>query len=140
MARFGKELPLDLIKQFEELANGGAEKMMKEMVDAGAAVAEKNMRTNMRKAFKDSSRLEKCLVKTNVYKTPSDDGINEKVGFYGYFVNEQGKTVPAPLVAQAREYGTSKGESKKPFMRKSFKKAEITDAMLRVQEKYLKDE
>ena len=140
MARFNAELPNDLIKQFQDLAEGGAEQMMKEMVDVGADIAEKNIRANMRKAFKDTSRLEKCLVKTKAYKTPSDDGIGEKVAFYGYFVNEQGKTVPAPLVAQAREYGTSKGEAKKPFLRKSFKKSEITDAMLKVQEKYLKDE
>lgn len=140
MAKFNAELPHDLIKQFNELAGGGAEKMMKEMVDAGADVAEKNIRANMRKAFKDSSRLEKCLVKTKAYKTTSDDAIGEKVAFYGYFENEQGKTVPAPLVVQAREYGTSKGEAKKPFIRKSFKKAEITDAMLKVQEKYIKDE
>lgn len=140
MARFKAELPNDLLKQFQDLANGGAEQMMKEMVDVGATVAEKNIRANMRKVFKDSSRLEKCLVRTKTYKTPSDDGVNEKVAFYGYFVNEQGKKVPAPLVAQAREYGTSQGETKKPFIRKSFKKAEITDAMLKVQEKYLKDE
>lgn len=140
MARFNAELPNDLIQQFKELADGGAEQMMKEMVDAGAEVVEKNVRNNMRKAFKDTSRLEKCLVKTKAYKTPSDDGVSEKVAFYGYFQNEQGKTVPAPLVAQAREYGTSKGEAKKPFIRTAFKKNEITDAMLKVQEKYIKDE
>lgn len=140
MAKFKSELPLELMKQFESLADGGAKKMLGEMVDAGAEVVEKNIRSNMRKAFKDPSRLEKCLVKTKVYKTPSDDGVNEKVGFYGYFENEQGKTVPAPLVAQAREYGTSKGEAKKPFIRPSFKKSEITSAMLKVQERYIKDE
>lgn len=140
MAKFSAELPNDLIDQFKGLADGGAETMMKEMVDAGADVVEKNIRSNMRKVFKDTSRLEKCLVRTKVYKTPSDDGVNEKVAFYGYFQNEQGKTVPAPLVAQAREYGTSRGEAKKPFMRTAFKKGEITDAMLKVQEKYIKDE
>ena len=140
MAKFNAELPNDLIKQFDELANGGAEKMMSEMVDAGADVVEQNVRANMKKSFEDTSRLEKCLVKTKAYKTPSDDGIGEKVAFYGYFVNEQGKTVPAPLVAMAREYGTSKGERKKPFIRKAFKKGEITEAMLKVQGKYIKDE
>lgn len=140
MAKFSAELPYDLIKQFNELADGGAEKIIKEMVDAGADVAEKNIRANMRKAFKDTSRLEKCLVKTKAYKTTSDDAIVVKVGFYGYFVNEQGKTVPAPLVAQAREYGTKHGEKQRRFMFRAFKKAEITDAMLKVQEKYIKDE
>ena len=140
MAKFNAELPNDLIKQFDELANGGAEKMMSEMVDAGADVVEQNVRANMKKSFEDTSRLEKCLVKTKAYKSPSDDGIGEKVAFYGYFVNEQGKTVPAPLVAMAREYGTSKGERKKPFIRNAFKKGEITEAMLKVQGKYIKDE
>lgn len=140
MAKFSTELPLDLIEQFKSLADGGAEKMLGEMVDAGAEVVEQNIRANMSKAFKDPSRLEKCLAKTKVYKTPSDDGVNEKVAFYGYFENEDGKTVPAPLVAQAREYGTSKGEQKKPFVRPAFKKAQITQAMLKVQEKYIHDE
>ena len=40
----------------------------------------------------------------------------------------------------AREYGTSSGESKKPFFRKSFKKAQIENAMKKVQEKYLSKE
>lgn len=139
MAKFNTELPHDLIEQFKQLEQG-TEKMLGEMVDAGAEIVEKNIRANMKKAFKNPSRLEKCLTKTKVYKTPSDDGVNEKVAFYGYFENEQGKTVPAPLVAQAREYGTSKGEAKKPFVRPSFKKAEITSAMLKVQEKYIHDE
>ena len=81
MAKFSAELPNDLIKQFQDLADGGAEKMMKEMVDAGADVVEKNLRANMRKVFKDPSRLEKCLVKTKTYKTKSDDGVNKKVAF-----------------------------------------------------------
>lgn len=140
MAKFSAELPNDLIKQFKELADSGAEKMMSEMVEAGAEIVEKNIRSNMRNAFKDTSRLEKCLVRTKAYKTPSDDGVSEKVAFYGYFENEDGKTVPAPLVAMAREYGTSRGEKKKRFIGTAFKKAQITEAMLKVQEKYLKDE
>ena len=140
MAKFNSELPLELIEQFKSLADGGAEKMLKEMTQAGADVVEKNIKSNMTKSFKDASRLGKCLKKTKAYKTASDDGVNTKVAFYGYFVNEQGKTVPAPLVAMAREYGTSKGEAKKPFIRKSFKKAEITQAMLKVQEQHLKNE
>lgn len=140
MAKFGAELPLELIEQFKELADGGAEKMLGEMVDAGAEIAMNNIKSNMGKSFDSTERLEKCLVKTKVYKTKSDDGINSKVAFYGYFINEQGKKVPAPLVAMAREYGTSRGEAKKPFIRKAFKKAEITSAMLKVQEKYIPNE
>ena len=93
MAKFSTELPLDLIEQFKSLADGGAEKMLGEMVEAGAEVVENNIRANMQKSFKSTKGLEKCLVKTKVYKTPSDDGVNEKVAFYGYFENEQGKTV-----------------------------------------------
>ena len=114
--------------------------MLGEMVDTGAEIAMNNIKSNMGKSFDSTERLEECLVKTKVYKTKSDDGINSKVAFYGYFINKQGKKVPAPLVAMAREYGTSKGEDKKPFIRKSFKKAEITSAMLRVQEKYIPNE
>jgi hypothetical protein len=40
-------------------------------------------------------------------------------------------------MAMAREYGTSSGERKKPFLRKSFKKTEIEQAMKQVQEKYI---
>lgn len=140
MAKFKAELPAELIQQFKALADGGAKTMIKEMVDAGADVVLKNVKANMASSFDDASRLEKNLVKTKVYKTPSDDGENSKVAFYGYFVNEQGKTVPAPLVAQAREYGTSRGEAKKPFIRKAFKKNEITQAMLKVQERHLNNE
>ena len=41
--------------------------------------------------------------------------------------------VPVALIAIAREYGTSSGEKKKPFFRKSFKKSEIEQAMLKAQ-------
>lgn len=179
MAKFKAELPNDLIKQFERLAEGGASKMLEEMTKAGAEVAYNNVQKNMKKSFKDTSRLEKTLRITRTYRTKSDDGVNTKVGFYGYLEGTEGKTtkftrtktygklnkkgkviwqnrkrvgqtstktyshdygVPAPLVAIAREYGTSSGEKKKPFFRKSFKKAEITQAMLKVQEKYLKNE
>lgn len=140
MAKFKAELPLELIKQVEKLANGDASKMLEEMTQAGAEVAYNNVQSNMKKAFDDTERLEKCLVKSRVYRTQSDDGVNTKVAFYGYFVNKQGKKVPAPLVAMAREYGTSRGEAKKPFLRKAFKKAEITQAMLKVQGKYIPNE
>jgi hypothetical protein len=38
----------------------------------------------------------------------------------------------------AREYGTSRGEEKKPFFRKSFSKKEIEQAMMEVQDRYIK--
>jgi hypothetical protein len=132
VAKFNAELPNDLIKEFEDLGTNCTE-MFGEMVEAGAETVYANVRGNMTRAFKDTASLEKGLKKTRVYKTPSDDGVNVKVGFYGY----NSKGVPIPLIAMAREYGTSSGERKKPFFRKSFKKTEIEQAMLQVQENYI---
>ena len=133
MAKFQSELPNDLIKVFEDLETN-CDEMLGEMCEAGAEVVYNNALSNMKKAFKSTRSLEKGLKITKVYKTPSDDGINVHIGFYGY--TEDG--VPIPLIAQAREYGTSKGEEKKPFFRKSFKKAQIEEAMQKVQDKYIK--
>lgn len=139
MANFKEELPNDLIKNFEKLEHD-TEKMMGEMTSAGAKVVYNLVLSNMKGSFKSTKGLADCLRITKVYRTPSDDGINTKVAFYGYFKNSQGKEVPAPLVANAREYGTSRGEKKKPFFRKSFNKAQIESAMLQVQNKYLPKE
>ena len=104
------------------------------MVEEGGKVVYKLIKSNMTRAFKTTKSLDKGLKITRVYKTKSDDGINVHVGFYGY--NDKG--VPIPLIAMAREYGTSKGEKKKPFLRKSFKKKEIEQVMKSVQDKYIK--
>ena len=133
MAKFQSELPNELIEDFEDLGLK-CDVMFGEMCKAGAGVVYNNVKSNMKKVFKSTKSLEKGLKVTRVYKTPSDDGINVHVGFYGY--NEEG--VPIPLIAQAREYGTSKGEGKKPFFRKSFKKKDIEQAMQAVQDKYIK--
>ena len=139
MAKFKAELPNDLIKEFENLGKN-SERMMGEMTRAGAEVVYNLVLSNMKGSFKSTKGLVDCLKITKVYKTPSDDGINTQVAFYGYFRNSQGKEVPSPLVAKAREYGTSRGEAKKPFFRKSFNKKQIESAMLKVQEKYLPKE
>ena len=133
MAKFNEELPYELMKVFEDLETN-CDEMFGEMCKAGAEVVYNNVKSNMTKAFKSTRSLEKGLKITKVYKTPSDDGINVHVGFYGY--NEEG--VPIPLIAQAREYVTSSGEAKKPFFRKSFKKKDIEQAMQTVQDKYIK--
>ena len=137
MAKFKSELPYELMKVFEDLETN-CEDMFGEMCKAGAEVVYNNVKSNMSKAFKSTRSLEKGLKITRVYKTPSDDGINVHVGFYGY--NEEG--VPIPLIAQAREYGTSRDgkehEKKKPFFRKSFKKKDIEQAMQAIQDKYIK--
>ena len=137
MAKFQSELPYELIKVVEDL-EANCDEMFGEMCKAGATVVYNNVLSNMKKVFKTTKSLEKGLKITRVYKTPSDDGINVHVGFYGY--NEDG--VPIPLIAQAREYGTSSGgkehEAKRPFFRKSFKKKEIEQAMQAVEDKYIK--
>lgn len=142
MAKFQQELPYDLIKVFEDLEEN-CEDIFGEMCKAGARVVYNNVLANMKKSFKSTKSLEQGLKITKVYKTPSDDGINVKIAFYGY-VPDSPKTKrhpygkPIPLIALAREYGTSMGEKKKPFFRKSFKKKDIEQAMQQVQDKYIK--
>lgn len=142
MAKFQSELPYDLMKVFEDLETN-CDEMFGEMCNAGATVVYNNVMTNMKKVFKSTKSLEKGLKITKVYHTPSDDGINVYVGFYGYDPDSP-KTerhpngTPIPLIAMAREYGTSRNEGKKPFLRKSFKKKEIEQAMQVVQDKYIK--
>ncbi len=156
MAKFKAELPVELMKELETL-NKNTEKMLGEMTKAGAEVAYVNVVSNMKKAFKDPDELIECLQVTKTYRTPSDDGINNKVAVYGYI--NKGKTykrknsykkkksttyesdgVPAPLVVIQREYGNSRGEKKIPIFRPAFKKSQIESAMLKVQEKYLPKE
>lgn len=134
MARFNAEIPQDILGAFSSL-DENAEKMIEEMVGAGADVVHNLIQKNMKKSFETTESLEKGLKLTKVYRTPSDDGVNVHIGFYGY--NDEG--VPIDLIAQAREHGTSRGEQKKPFLRKSFKKKDIEAAMNEVQSKYIKD-
>jgi hypothetical protein len=136
LARFETELPNDLIKQFERL-DKDTEKMLAEMTEAGARVAYENIKANVPKSWLSSSIM-RCLKITRSYKTPSDDGINTKVALYGYFVNKNGERIPAPLVGNVTEYGKRNSKYQKhPFMRKSFRKAEIEKAMQAVQDKYI---
>lgn len=134
MAKFTGEIPKELLDQLNKLETGA---MVEEMVEAGATVVYENIKSNMTGVFKETEELKKTLRRTKVYKTRSDDGVNAKVAFYGYFINKQGKKVPAPLVVQAREYGTSRGEAKKPFIRRSFNKKQIETAMMNVQKEYI---
>ena len=132
MAKFKMELPAEIVKQMQSL-NDNCEEIFGAMTRAGAEVVNNNIEANVPDGIKKSKMMD-CLKTTKTYKTPSDDGINTKVGFYGYFENEDGKIVPAPLVANVFEYGRSGLPfPKQPFMRKSFKKKEIEEAMLKVQ-------
>lgn len=134
MAKYEMELPKEILESFKKVYDNSDE-IFGEMTRAGAEVVEKNIVSNVPQSIRNSNMM-KCLKVTKTYKTPSDDGINTKVGFYGYFKNEEGKIVPAPLVANVFEYGRSNLPfPKHPFMRKSFKKSDIEQAMLKAQKK-----
>lgn len=136
MARYEMELPTELLSIFSTLEKT-EKKMLQDMTKAGAKVVLKNIEHNVPASF-HGSNIMKCLKVTKSYDTPSDDGINTKVAFYGYFINKQGQRVPAPLVCNVFEYGRS-NFNKRPFLRKSFNNSEIEKAMLKVQNKYIKE-
>lgn len=129
---FKLELPTEIMKDIESLYKN-TDDIMGAMTRAGAEVVQNNIQANIPEGIR-SSKMMNCLKVTKTYKTPSDDGINTKVGFYGYFENEDGRRTPAPLVANVFEYGRSTEPfPKHPFMRKSFKRQEIEAAMLKAQ-------
>lgn len=137
MARFNLELPNDVIKELGTLEKN-TDKMLGEMTQAGAKIVLENIKSSVPQSWY-SSNIMKCLKVTNTYKTPSDDGVNTKVAFYGYFINKNGERIPAPLVANVTEYGRHTSPyPKKPFLRRSFKKAQIEKAMQAIQDKYIK--
>ena len=143
MSQFKLELPNDIIEQMQKL-DSNCEKMFEDMTKAGAEVVMRNIKSKAPNGIKHSKMME-CLKMTKPYKTPSDDGINTKVAFYGYFENENGERVPAPLVGNVFEYGRSGLKfPKQPFMRASFNEGQIRSAMLKVQSQesggLLKDE
>lgn len=136
MAKFKTELPNDIINQLESLGQN-THKMLEEMTQAGADIVYDNIKASVPSSW-HSSNIMHCLKKTKTYKTPSDDGVNTKVAFYGYFNDKKGRKKAAPLVANVTEYGRSSSQyPKRPFLRKSFKKAQITKAMQAVQDKYI---
>lgn len=132
MAKFVLELPTDIIEDFRKIHND-YDKIVGGMTRAGAEVVMSQVNSNVPDEI-SKSKMMGCLKMTKTYKTPSDDGINTKLGFYGYFQNENGEKVPAPLVANVFEYGrTNSPFPKQPFFRKSFKKSAIEAAMLKEQ-------
>jgi hypothetical protein len=138
MARFEKQLPKEILKDFELVYNN-VDKMLGDMTRAGAEVAMNNIKANMPPALKDNSEIMGSLRLTKTYKTPSDDGINTQAMFNGYFINKDGKKTPIPLVVNMFEFGSRSREyPKHPFFRKSFRKGPIEKAMLDVQKKYIK--
>ena len=135
MARFQMQLPNEIIKDITNIYNN-SENIFGKMTEAGAKVVYQNIQQSIPSNFADSEIMN-CLKITKIYRTPSDGGINTKVGFFGYFTNHNGIKTPAPLVANVFEYGSSKF-AKKPFFRKSFKKSQIEAAMLEAQRKFSK--
>lgn len=134
MAKYEMSLPDEIIKDFQQIYDD-YEDIAGAMTKAGAEVVYNNVKANMPDGIRNSD-MAGCLRTTRVYKTPSDDGIAVKVGFYGYFINENGQRTPAPLVANVFEYGRSGYKfPKQPFFRKSFRNAQIEKAMLEAQKK-----
>jgi hypothetical protein len=151
MAKFNCELPTNLINELTKLEQN-TPKMMEEMTKAGAEAVKKNVISNMSASFKDSAKLVPYLRVTRTYRT-KDGSVNTKIGFYGYYKKGSKKFsttskkgtkysydgIPVPLIVRAREFGTSNGEAKRPFFRKSFNKSQIESEMLKVQKKYIKE-
>lgn len=148
MARFVREMPKEIMEDFKKI-HDNAEEIFGEMTRAGAEVA-----LNSVKANAPLSELKSYVKLSKTYKTPSDGGINTKVYFSGYLpfkgnrktfsrrgrsggkVYTTTKGVPADFLAQVYEYGRSdRPFPKKPFFRKSFRKAQIEKAMLKAQER-----
>lgn len=132
MAKFEMQLPEDIMKDFQKIYDNSDE-IFGKMTKAGAEVVNEAIKANVPESFKKSNIM-KCLKITKTYKTSSDDGINTKVGFYGYFMNHNNVKTPAPLVANVFEYGSTT-VTKKPFLRRSFNKSNIEKAMLEAQKK-----
>lgn len=132
MAKFEMELPEDIMKDVKSIEDN-ADSIFGGMTKAGAEVVMKNVIANVPNSIRKSAMMGN-LKMTRVYKTPSDDGINTKVAFYGYFTNEDGKRTASEIVANVFEHGRSTSPfPKHPFMRRSFNKGQIEGAMLDAQ-------
>lgn len=147
MAKMNMVLPDDVMNDFKKIYNNSEEIFM-EMTQAGAEVVRSNVKSSV-----PLSSMASHVKLTRSYKTPSDGGINTKVYFSGYlpfsgnrktFVRRGGsgrvyttsKGVPVDFLAQVFEYGRSNRPfPKKPFFRKSFRKNQIEQAMLKTQKK-----
>lgn len=146
MAQFRATLPDAVINEFKKI-HDNTEEIFGSMTKAGAEVAKRNMIANV-----PNPDLADHVKITRTYKTPTDGGINTKVYISGYLPfrgNRKGfarrgrkggqiyvtdKGVPADFVALIYEYGRSdRPFPKKPFLRRSFDKKSIEDAMIEAQ-------
>ena len=69
MATFDLQLPTELMKEFEKLANE-TDTVFGEMTKAGAKTAYEKVVSNMKRAFKDADELISKVQITKTYKTP----------------------------------------------------------------------
>ena len=132
MAEFIFNVNDKFVQDIEKIYND-SEKIFGSMTKVGAVTVRKNVRRNAPSSFK-KSRIMHHLKVTKTYRTPSDGGINNKVGFYGYFTNHRGRRTPAPLVVKVFEYGKT-NFLKRPFFRKSFDRSQLYKVMLEQQKK-----
>lgn len=146
MARFKAEVPVENIRVIREMERN-LDKIFGAMTKAGAEVVADSMRANA------PSEIAPHVKITRTYKTPSDGGINTKAYVSGYipfsnsnrkYFSRRGKAggkvysttkgVPVEFLAILYEYGRSTSPfPKKPFLRKSFSKGKIEQAMLEAQ-------
>lgn len=135
MARFEMELPDDVLKDVTFIEEKSVT-IFGGMTKAGAEYVRNNVVSGMPEGMKQAG-LASAVKVTRTYRTPSDDGINNKVIMGGYFVNRNGVKTPIPLVANLFEYGSSSGKyPKHPFFRKAFRKSEI-EAIMKAKQKEL---
>ena len=135
MARFEMEIPDDVLKDVT-FVEEKAVTIFGGMTKAGAEYVRKNVVSGMPSGMKRAG-LASAVKVTRTYRTPSDDGINNKVIIGGYFINRNGRKTPIPLVANLFEYGSSSGKyPKHPFFRKAFRKSEI-EAVMKAKQKEL---
>lgn len=128
MANLEFNLPEKLISDLNKLENKTGE-VVKRMLEAGGETALNNVKSNAPNGLKQSDFMS-CVKLTRTYETPSDGAKNIKVNVSGYFQSKDGRTKPAPLVANMFEYGSSKKEyPKQPFLRKSLSQQNVGVAM-----------
>ena len=119
MALMQVALPKEIERQLKQI-DGDLDNIMGSMTRAGAEVVEHNIRANAPDAIKKSNMMQNLSLTRN-YKTASDGSMNTKVMFSGDFVDKDGRTKHAPLVANVFEYGRSNAPfPQDPFLRKSF--------------------
>lgn len=136
MAKFEMQLPEEIMRDVQYI-NDNSDEIFGAMTKAGAEVAQKKAISNA-----PNPKLKSHIKVSRTYKTPSDDGINNKVYINGYipftaprktfirngYVTKKG--IPADFLAKVFEYGRSgRPFPKRPFFRKSFNQSAIEAAM-----------